>query len=249
MAKSALNVELYDNVLTEKKGDYTGKVSTTGSADNQTVADEICKERTEYRPETIMNILDLADKKRIDLLASGKTVNTGMGVFSVSVSGSFDGESAPFDPAKHKLAVGFSASGAVRKALSEVEVKTRAAAGGLTINSVYDPLLDETNGRITSGSNLVINGVNIKIAGENPSNGVFFTKVGSSEQQKVRLIVHNNPSQLTVLLPTLAPGDYQLTITTQYSPGAKSLKDPRSYTFAPLLTGEGEPEPEGPDII
>ena len=28
MAKSALNVELYDNVLTEKKGDYTGKVST-----------------------------------------------------------------------------------------------------------------------------------------------------------------------------------------------------------------------------
>ena len=34
MAKSALNVELYDNVLTEKKGDYTGKVSTTGSADN-----------------------------------------------------------------------------------------------------------------------------------------------------------------------------------------------------------------------
>ena len=91
MAKSALNVELYDNVLTEKKGDYTGKVSTTGSADNQTVADEICKERTEYRPETIMNILDLADKKRIDLLASGKTVNTGLGVFSVSVSGSFDG--------------------------------------------------------------------------------------------------------------------------------------------------------------
>ena len=137
----------------------------------------------------------------------------------------------------------------MRKALSEVEVKTCAAAGGITINSVYDPLLDETNGRITSGSNLVINGVNIKIAGENPSNGVFFTKVGSSEQQKVRLIVHNNPSQLTVLLPTLTPGDYQLTITTQYSPGAKSLKDPRSYTFAPLLTVEGEPEPEGPDIL
>ena len=76
-----------------------------------------------------------------------------------------------------------------------------------------------------------------------------FTKVGSSEQQKVRLIVHNNPSQLTVLLPTLAPGDYQLTITTQFSTSTKSLKEPRSYTFTPLLTVEGEPEPEGPDII
>ena len=111
-------------------------------------------------------------------------------------------------------------------------MKTRAAAGGLTINSVYDPLLDETNGRITSGSNLVINGVNIKIAGENPSNGVFFTKVGSSEQQKVRLIVHNNPSQLTVLLPTLAPGDYQLTITTQFSTSTKSLKELRWIEIA-----------------
>ena len=249
MATKAITVDLYDNVLTEKKGDYTGKVSTTGSADNQTVADEICKERTEYRPETIMNILDLADKKRIDLLASGKTVNTGMGVFSVAVSGSFDGESAPFDPEKHKLTVGFSASGAVRKALTEVVVKPRAAAGGLTINSVYDPYLDEINGRITSGSNLIINGVNIKVAGENPSNGVFLTKVGSSEQVKMRLITHNNPSQLTVLLPTLEPGDYQLTITTQFAAGKKILKDPRSYTFAPLLTVEGEPEPENPDIV
>ena len=167
----------------------------------------------------------------------------------IAVSGSFDGESAPFDPEKHKLTVGFSASGAVRKALTEVVVKTRAAAGGLTINSVYDPYLDEINGRITSGSNLIINGVNIKVAGENPSNGVFLTKVGSSEQVKMRLITHNNPSQLTVLLPTLEPGDYQLTITSQFTSGNKLLKDPRSYTFAPLLTVEGEPEPENPDVV
>ena len=128
-------------------------------------------------------------------------------------------------------------------------MKARAAAGGLTINSVYDPYLDEINGRITSGSNLIINGVNIKVAGENPSNGVFLTKVGSSEQVKMRLITHNNPSQLTVLLPTLEPGDYQLTITSQFTSGNKLLKDPRSYTFAPLLTVEGEPEPENPDVV
>ena len=128
-------------------------------------------------------------------------------------------------------------------------MKTRAAAGGLTINSVYDPYLDEINGRITSGSNLIINGVNIKVAGENPSNGVFLTKVGGSEQVKMRLITRNNPSQLTVLLPTLEPGDYQLTITSQFTSGNKLLKDPRSYTFAPLLTVEGEPEPENPDVV
>ena len=80
--------------------------------------------------------------------------------------------------------------------------------------------------------------------------GMFaLLRVGSSEQVKMRLITHNNPSQLTVLLPTLEPGDYQLTITSQFTSGNKMLKEPRSYTFAPFLTVEGEPEPEGPDII
>ena len=71
--KTILTVDLYDNVLTEKQGDYSGKIRITGTVRNADIANGIVKERTEYRPETIENILNLADKKKREALASGKS--------------------------------------------------------------------------------------------------------------------------------------------------------------------------------
>ena len=68
--KTILTVDLYDNVLTEKQGDYSGKIRITGTVRNADIANGIVKERTEYRPETIENILNLADKKKREALAS-----------------------------------------------------------------------------------------------------------------------------------------------------------------------------------
>ena len=68
-----LYVDLYDNVLTEKKGDYMGKVAITGSLRNADIARRIVEKRTEYRPETIQNILDLADEEKIIALTEGKS--------------------------------------------------------------------------------------------------------------------------------------------------------------------------------
>ena len=62
--KITLNVDLYDNIMTEQKGDYTGRARITGSLHNKEIAARIIKERTEYRQETIENILDLADQKK-----------------------------------------------------------------------------------------------------------------------------------------------------------------------------------------
>ena len=52
--KTILTVDLYDNVLTEKANDFTGKVSITGTIHNSDIAERIVKARTEYRPETIL---------------------------------------------------------------------------------------------------------------------------------------------------------------------------------------------------
>ena len=64
--KITLNVDLYDNIMTEQKGDYTGRARITGSLHNKEIAARIIKERTEYRQETIENILDLADQKKVE---------------------------------------------------------------------------------------------------------------------------------------------------------------------------------------
>ena len=45
--KITLNVDLYDNIMTEQKGDYTGRARITGSLHNKEIAARIIKERTE----------------------------------------------------------------------------------------------------------------------------------------------------------------------------------------------------------
>ena len=76
--KITLNVDLYDNIMTEQKGDYTGRARITGSLHNKEIAARIIKERTEYRQETIENILDLADQKKVEAIAEGKSVVDGV---------------------------------------------------------------------------------------------------------------------------------------------------------------------------
>ena len=55
-----LNTDLYDNLLTERKGDYTAKPRITGTLYNTDIAARIVAARTEYQHGTILNILDMA---------------------------------------------------------------------------------------------------------------------------------------------------------------------------------------------
>ena len=72
--KTILTVDLYDNVLTEKANDFAGKVSITGTIHNSDIAERIVKARTEYRLETIQNILGMADDIKVEAIAQGKSM-------------------------------------------------------------------------------------------------------------------------------------------------------------------------------
>lgn len=235
-----LNVDLYDNSITEQKGDYTGRARVTGSLHNKEIAARIVKERTEYRLETIENILDLADQKKVEAIAEGKSVVDGVGQYIVTIRGSFLGENAQFDPEKHSLGVSYTPGQLLRNQLKAVKVICNGLAQtGPVINSITDSTTGSISQVITSGGPAVINGSGIKLVGEDPSVGVYLTKDEEGAQPiKIALVVHNAPSQLTVMLPTIEAGKlYALSITTQYSGSNKSLKAPRSYRF-PILLGD-----------
>jgi hypothetical protein len=52
---------------------------------------------------------------------------------------------------------------------------------------------------------------------------------------KTSLLV-NDPSKITFIVPpTLVPGDYTLSLTTQYASSGTLLKEPRTYIFEYLL--------------
>ena len=82
--------------------------------------------------------------------------------------------------------------------------------------------------------------MNIKIEGDDPACGVLLTPA-EGEPVKPRLVTHNNPSELTILLPDMAEGEYTLSVTTQYGRGT-ALKQPRTYVFPVMLVVAGDTE-------
>ncbi|MGQ1891911.1 DUF4469 domain-containing protein [Thermophagus sp. OGC60D27] len=94
-----------------------------------------------------------------------------------------------------------------------------------------------TDGNLTRGRNAEIKGNAIKIDGDHEDVGFYFTKTDTNESVKIsgEYIVVNEPSRLIILVPdTLEPGEYEVSVTTQYGYGGKLLRNPRS-AILPIL--------------
>lgn len=171
-----LNTDLYDNLLTERKGDYTAKPRITGTLYNTDIAARIVAARTEYQHGTILNILDMADSHKVQAIAEGKSVVDGVGQYLVNVQGAFEGEKAQFEPGKHALGITYTMGKLLRETLKLVKVVVNGvAAVGPVINTVTDSTSKAINGQLSSGGALVLGGVNLKIQGDDPSIGVYLT--------------------------------------------------------------------------
>ena len=247
-----LNTDLYDNLLTERKGDYTAKPRITGTLYNTDIAARIVAARTEYQHGTILNILDMADSHKVQAIAEGKSVVDGVGQYLVNVQGAFEGEKAQFEPGKHALGITYTMGKLLRETLKLVKVVVNGVATvGPVINTVTDSTSKAINGQLSSGGALVLGGVNLKIQGDDPSIGVYLTPTTEgAAPMKAPVVIANSPSQVIVQMPTLADGQYTVSLTTQYS-GSRNVKEPRTYTFPIILiVGEGGGgDSESPDEI
>ena len=119
------------------------------------------------------------------------------------------------------------------------------------ITTVTDSTSKAINGQLSSGGALVLGGVNLKIQGDDPSIGVYLTPTTEgAAPMKAPVVIANSPSQVIVQMPTLADGQYTVSLTTQYS-GSRNVKEPRTYTFPIILiVGEGGGgDSESPDEI
>lgn len=174
--KTILTVDLYDNVLTEKTGDFTGKIRITGTTRTSDISNRIVKKRTEYRPETITNILDLSYDEMIEALAQGRCVVNKFGQWLLTINGSFDGKKSDFRSTENKITVMFTPSATLLKALENIYVNADVATVGPMIESLTDSTTNEKNLHITPNAPAIIFGSTLLIKGDDPSVGVYFTK-------------------------------------------------------------------------
>lgn len=252
--KIILTVDLYDNVLTEKVGDYTGKIRITGTVRTKDVANRVVKKRTEYRPETIANILDLSYQEIIEALVQGKCVVNALGQFLLNITGPFDGKKQDYKSDSNRITVSFTPSADLLKALGNIYVNADVATVGPMIENITDSTTGEVNLRLTPNAPAIITGSNLLIKGDHPSNGVYFTKdEEGAAPQKVALIVRNTKGEIIIQIPALTDGQYWLSVTTQVGSNYSLVKDPRTYRFPILLTvgetDEGGGDSESPDEI
>lgn len=244
MADQILNVRLYDNPLTPKTNDYTGKVQLNGTLYNADVARKIKEQGSELRQETLLSILDTADSIKRTGIATGYSVVDGVSQMRASVSGPFEGAGAQYDPAVNSKSVIMTPTPEMNKAMEPTKVVILGPAlTGPVINRVEDLYGGAENGVITPGRNLRIHGQRLKITGDDPAiTGVWFVSANEiSTRIRVddRDLIDNDPSRLTLVVPSLAAGGYFVEVVTQSSGSAKTLlKEPRTYRFEILLIVE-----------
>ena len=90
--KNVLKIWLVDNTVTvDNKDDKIGQLESSGNLSLQDILDEMHKEDTGLRPETIEHVVKLYNRVVGNLILSGYSVNTGLYHAVAQLRGVIDG--------------------------------------------------------------------------------------------------------------------------------------------------------------
>jgi hypothetical protein len=246
MAKFLWKVWLRPNKLTPNPSDYVAEVDTAGRTRTlQDIIDRIVAEGSEIKPETIKAILDRANIVKRDYVLEGYGVFDGFIHLTPRIDGAWNGRET-FTAGRHRTTVDAVLSKAMHEDLKQVGVEVLGVAdSGARIMQVTDVATQKTDGTITPGDDILIDGDKIKLLGlPQPDGsmesgiGVFFLAiVGGGPQEAIR-VSENRPSHLQARVPALTKGTYTLRIVTRFTSGTTLLKEPRTIDYELLLTVE-----------
>lgn len=217
---------------------YKAEVSAAGSTKrNEDIASKIIEEGSEIKYDTLLNILNQRDRIVCHMLQEGNRVMTGCSHISPRVSGSWPETNIKFNPEVHKITVDMVPGTGLRKALEEVGVEVLGVKDSdAYIGLVTDTATGATNGTITPGDDILIEGNRLKITPENEAGlGVVFTGNNGSNTFVSRRLTQNNPKKILARVPDLASGEYTLKVITRFSKSSTLLNEPRVIEYGKKL--------------
>jgi hypothetical protein len=126
----------------------------------------------------------------------------------------------------------------MRTALTEVGIEVIGIKdSGAYIGLVTDTVTGATDGTITAGDDIRIEGDKIKITPDDePGLGIFFVDESGTASQVTRRLTDNTPKRLIARVPALPPGQYTLRIVTRFTTGITMLKESRTIEYERPLT-------------
>jgi hypothetical protein len=224
----------------ETDNDYIARVSTVGKTlRNEDIARLIESVGSELQFETVLDILNRADRIRREKLQEGYSVQTGVCHHSPSVLGNWQGAGTAYDPEAHTITITNAITAEMRAALEEVGIEVLGVRDdGAYIGLVIDVTTEAVNGTITSGGQIIIKGDKIKIESDPGETGIgVFLSDGTTDYPVTPLAV-NYPREIIAVAPVLSAGEYTLYISTRYAGGRTLLKAPRRITYKTTIKVE-----------
>lgn len=170
---------------------------------------------------TVASVLNAYANTVLKVLAAGNAVKFGeLGTFYIAGKGTVEGGND-----KPKLTVKFSATQTLKDAVQNVEIaSSEYIAPSGVIASVTDVATGKSDGSLTTGGSVLLEGSSLKVGGDD--SGIWFAPVSEngefyaeSEWTKVEsALVYNLPSKLLFSLPSsLASGSYKIVVRTRYA--------------------------------
>jgi hypothetical protein len=162
-------------------------------------------------------------------LGDGFSVNTGFFTIRPNIGGVFQSDKDGCDPAKHPITFRFQALKRMLRLREDIEVIIEGYAESQGWISEFTDLEENvTNTMYIAGNIFAISGHKIKIAGADPSCGVYFVPVEDpSKAVKVTRLGENSASHISGIAPDTGCVHNKVEIRTQYASSGTNLKTPR----------------------
>lgn len=227
----SLKYALLEAHLTPAPDDYVAQVQEVKSHDINSLTEKMLQKGSTITKTDTLAVLNSFFEVIEEVTRQGETINLDLFKSHISISGIFDGAADRFDPERHTVHLNMNAGKRLKEAITGISIEKVTAVKALPhVLEVKDSITGSVNGQISSGGVLEIIGSRLKIAGDDPKNGVYFED-SQGKAYKVKTLIENKPARLIVLLPSLEKGMYSLNISTQYSGGGTTVKQARMGSF------------------
>lgn len=230
----------------EMKEDFIARIKAIQTFTMPRVAKLIAEERTEYRPETIVNITQLVEAKIRQLACQNNIVITDNVQYTPAVTGIFIGKTGLVDPAKHKAVINLLSTATMNAEVDQIGLEFSGIVrdmGSARFALVKDVTTGKTDGTVTPGGILDVTGSKIRCVNADGTGLGSLTLVNLTDLSvaaTITVFAINDPSRLMFNLPAdLADGKYQLTLETWFSTNSTQLKQSRTLVYTiPLVVGD-----------
>lgn len=231
--KNKLQGWLAPNTLTEDPDDRILVLKSAGTVDHERIYEEMRNEDTGLRRETMVHTVTLYERIVARFLMNGNNVNTGLFYATPRATGII--EDGLWNPEKNDIYVDFTQNRVLREEIRNTQVEILGERPDtIYFTGVKDCSNEMKDGHMTPGRNFRVTGAYIRIEGDNENVGISLRNLSDDSVTKVTpdMFGTNNPSELLFIVPPeLKDGEYELTLTTQYSGSTKRLlKTPRSVS-------------------